>query len=463
MLSPMGHTQLIAEFALGTPFDGLSGQVVSISKDMMLNAAAVALAGAAQPEALALTRFAQEMGGNGKCTIVGMGLRTSPVYAALANGTMVHLLDFDDEVVDRGIHLSSAVFPVVMALGEMNGYAGKDVLTAFAVGCEVASKLAGLVGPGLATNGLGVAAAIGATMAAGRLLGLDQEEMENALGIACGSGGWSRADLVFPSRPLQHGRAAMNGTMAVLLARRTFGRFESSRQAIEAPGGFLDCYIDPDSAPSIPDPEALLSQLGNPFDVVHPGVTIKPYPCESAGHTTIDAVLQLVQQYRIDPGEVRSARVTVSPATLQAMPYPCPQSGREARCSLTYLTAAALLHGAPLIEQFTDSAVQDPPVRELMARVMVDASMKSTSESSPLASQASTVTLDMVDGRQLGHRVEVPRGHPELPLDQDDLEAKFLYCSRYILPPDHIEGAVEQFRDLENVRDITGLASILGG
>ena len=139
----MGHTQLIAEFALGTPFDGLSGQVVSISKDMMLNAAAVALAGAAQPEALALTRFAQEMGGNGKCTIVGMGLRTSPVYAALANGTMVHLLDFDDEVVDRGIHLSSAVFPVVMALGEMNGYDGKDVLIAFAVGCEVASTLSG--------------------------------------------------------------------------------------------------------------------------------------------------------------------------------------------------------------------------------------------------------------------------------------------------------------------------------
>jgi len=459
----MGHTQLIAEFALGTPFDGLSGQVVSISKDMMLNAAAVALAGAAQPEALALTRFAQEMGGNGKCTIVGMGLRTSPVYAALANGTMVHLLDFDDEVVDRGIHLSSAVFPVVMALGEMNGYAGKDVLTAFAVGCEVASKLAGLVGAGAATNGLGVAAAIGATMAAGRLLGLDQEEMENALGIACGSAGWSRADLVFPSRPLQHGRAAMNGIMAAMLARGIFGRFESARQAIEAPGGFLDCYIDPYSAPNVPDPEMLLSQLGNPFDVVHPGVTLKPYPCASAGHTTIDAVLQLVQQYRIDPGEVRSARVTVTPATLQAMPYPCPQSGREARCSLNYLTAAALLYGAPLIEQFSDSAVQDPPVRELMARVMVDASRKSTSESRPLASQASTVTLDMVDGRQLGHRVDVPRGHPELPLDQDDLEAKFLYCSRYILPPDHIEGAVEQFRNLENVRDITGLASILGG
>src|SRR5918992_552541 len=128
----MGITRCLAQLVLEeNSFEKLPAKVVEHSKEMMINAAAVALAAAAQPEGQAITRLVQEMRGNGKCTIIGMGLRTSPVYAALANGTMVHLLDFDDEITRRGIHPSSVIFPVVMALGEMNGYAGKNVLTAF--------------------------------------------------------------------------------------------------------------------------------------------------------------------------------------------------------------------------------------------------------------------------------------------------------------------------------------------
>ena len=90
----------IANFALEqTSYDALPPDVIAVSKEMMVNAAAAGLAGAAQQDGLIITRFVQEMGGNGKCTIIGKGLRTSPVYAALANGLMIHLLDFDDEVV----------------------------------------------------------------------------------------------------------------------------------------------------------------------------------------------------------------------------------------------------------------------------------------------------------------------------------------------------------------------------
>ena len=122
----MGFTQLgliqrLARFASASSFGDLPPEVVDISKNMMINAAAVGLAGAAQPEGRALTGFVQEMGGNGKCTIIGQGLRTSPVNAALANGTVVRRLDFDDEIAGRDTHPSSVIFPVVMALGEMNG------------------------------------------------------------------------------------------------------------------------------------------------------------------------------------------------------------------------------------------------------------------------------------------------------------------------------------------------------
>jgi 2-methylcitrate dehydratase PrpD len=501
----MGITTALAQWVCVTAFQDLPAPVVDVSKAMMLNAAAVALAGAAQPESRAITQLLQEMRGNGKCTVIGMGVRTSPVYAALANGAMVRLLDFDDEITPRSVHPSSVVFPVVMALGEMNGCPGKDVLTAFALGCEVASKVSALLGEGLTpalgntttapllveavpwAGGIpanpradtpwhpdGVAGVIGAAAAAGRLLGLSQEQLEQALGLAAGQAGGIIANQATPGEAFQCGRAAMNGLMAAFLAHRGFG---GARHAIEAPGGLLDCYRRGDfrrarvpagmveavlglTASSNPrDEAAFIAGLGDPYDVVRPGVTLKVYPCHSASHTAIDATLQLLQQYRISSAQVAAARVSVTPAALQSLPFARPRTGGEARLSLGYAVAAALLHGQPLLESFTDAAVQDPRVREMLDRITVAADETPT----PAIPRPSTVTLSLADGRNIRHRVEYARGQPELPLEPREVDAKFLYCTRYILPPDHIEGAIGQFRDLENVADITGLASILGG
>ena len=133
----MTFTRRLAQFVReGISFDSLPPQVIAQSKEMMINAAAVGLAGAAQDQGRALTGLFQDMGGNGRCTIIGMGLRTSPANAALANGFLVHLLDFDDAIQGAGgvRTLSTAViFPVVMALAELNGNSGENVLTAFAL------------------------------------------------------------------------------------------------------------------------------------------------------------------------------------------------------------------------------------------------------------------------------------------------------------------------------------------
>ncbi|MCH8226610.1 MAG: MmgE/PrpD family protein, partial [Chloroflexi bacterium] len=187
-----GFTQRLARFALEHSLGGMPSPIKDVSINMMINAAAAALAGAGQPESLTITRFVQDMGGNGKCTVIGMGLRTSPVNAALANGAMVRLLDFDDEIPGLDIHPSSVIFPVVMALAEMNGDTGRDVLNAFAVGCEITGKLRRMLGPadppGPVASVDGIAGAVGAAAAAGRLLGLDQDRMESALGLACDGG-----------------------------------------------------------------------------------------------------------------------------------------------------------------------------------------------------------------------------------------------------------------------------------
>ena len=454
----------IAQFiGQNTSLDDLPAELPARSKDMLVNAAAVGLAGAAQPEASSIARFAQEMGGNGKCTIIGMGLRTSPVYATLANATMVRLLDFDDEIAERQCHPASFIFPTVMALGEMNGNSGPQVLVAFSLGCEIVSKLsADPDGESFHFPHRHVmAGTVGAAAAAASLLGMDRAQTEAVLTLAGMEGAPRPAfeptlesshgpfDMASSSTALHYGRAAMNGIMAALLARDGFlvptdsSAFPQGRSSDRGPM----------------DQNALVSRLGSPYDVIKPGVALKLYPCRLACHTAIDAALQLVQQYRLDSQQVESIRITVAPAALQELPFSDPKNAWEARASLEYVVAWALLGGPPLLDQFTDAAVRDTRVRDMMAQITVNAS----ETSSPLIPNPCTMTVTLTGGRQLQHRVEFARGHPALPLDPDELDAKFLYCSRYVLPPDHIEGALQQFRDLENIADVTGLASILGG
>ena len=466
-IPPGGFTHRLARFLLERNcYDRLPAEVVQRSKEMMVNAAAAALAAAARPEGQALARFVQDMRGNGRCTIIGMGLRTSPAYAALTNGTLAHLLDFDDEIVDRGVHPSSAVFPVAMALGEMNGNSGKEVLAAFALGCEVTAKLAGIGCPDLQERRLirlpardqvdSVFGVLGATVAAALLLGLDQGQLESALGMAGGASAAVPAGLATPARSLQCGRAAMNGVMAASLVRQGF---DGAADALEAPGGLLErcCLgLPPEPAKQV---EVFFRRLANPFDVAHPGVTLKLYPCGTASHTCIDAVLQVMQQYQIKPEQVETVRVSVTPESVAHLPYATPRNGWEARSCLSYIVAATLLHGPPLIDFFSDAAVQDSAVRRMMDRVTVEA----TEPGSLLAPSPSSLSIDLADGRRVQHRVEFARGQPELPLDPEELDAKFLYCSRYILPPDHIEEAIDSFRNLENIENVTGMASVLGG
>ena len=461
--------QAIASFAAkGSNFDQLSPELLHISKEMMVNAAAAGLAGAAQADGHTVTQFAQDMGGNGRCTIIGRGLRTSPVYAALTNGVLIRLLDFDDEMPENLSHPGSVIFPVVMALGEMNGLPGQDVLAAFAAGCEVVSKLQSLAFADNATTGQidqeqfdqelmvvsGTAATLGAAAAAGKLLRLSEPRILQALLLACtNSSGNLTAGDAGPVQAYCHGTAAMTGTMAALLAQ----------QGLQATPGFqgqetaLQRTANPRGSAAWAD--SIEPHLGKPYDVISRGVSLKLYPCSSQAHTAIDAALQLLQQYRFSGDDVSEVRVSVTPGALSALPFPAPANGWQARACMGFVVATALTHGHPLIDNFSDAASANPQVRELMERVSVEAT-ETPMTSIPFPSSVA-VALD--DGRQLSHRSEFARGLADLPLTGEELDAKFLYCSRYILPPDHIEEAVTRLRDLENIENTTGLFSVLGG
>ena len=462
----------LAQFILNHRFPAvLPAAALSAAKEMLVNAAAVGLAGAAQEGGFAVTRFAQEMGGNGKCTLIGKGLRTSPVYAALANGLMIALLDFDDALASGPSHPSAVIFPPVMAVGEMNGSPGREVLAAFILGSELAAKLGGILPPDAARS-------LAAAAAAGYLLDLDAAQLESALALAAGNahpltwnplpgqaepvaglsahpelveGRDSAAgrespppDLAGPARAYRQGLAAMQGMTAALLAR----------QGLAAGGGLADWR--PLGDDQLTD---WYAALGQPYALLNPGVRLKLYPCAAAAHTAIEAALQLMQQYRIGAADIAAVTVRVTPAALAELPYPTPADGWQARHCLSYIVAATLTSGPPLIDTFTEAAVAEGNVRRLMDLITVAAEEKP----SPTIPYPCSMDIALQDGRRLRHRVEFARGQPELPLAPEELDAKFLYCSRYILPPDHIEEAITGLRDMENIGNTTGLFSVLGG
>lgn len=457
----MTFTRRLARFAReGVSFESLPRQVIARSKEMMINAAAVALAGAAQDQGRALTGLFQDMGGNGRCTIIGMGVRTSPANAALANGFLVHLLDFDDEILDVETHATAVIFPVVMALAELNGNSGEQVLTAFALGCETTAKLdswsASLTVPGRSRpfSG-GIAGAMGAAAAAASLQGLDQQQLEIALGIAAGQAHGPFVEFDATGRALQCGQAAMAGLTAAMLAQRGFDGAHRSINRLPNP---VDASEPGAAGVSNLGQDGFFDALADPFSVIDPGLTVKLYPCASASHTPIDALLQLMQQYRINAAQIDAVKVSVTPAVLRALPYQEPEDPWQARFSLNYITAQTLLYGQPLIEQFSPSGLQDPAAKELMGRITVTGEEAVT----PIADRPATVTVHLAGGEILEQRVEFARGGPQFPLDQEELDAKFLYCARHIMTPDHIQGTIEQFRDLENIQNASGLSSILG-
>ena len=425
--------RLIAEFAAGVAQSDIAvpPSVDELCREMMLNAAGAALAGAAHPDGVALARVVREMGGNGRSTIIGMGMRTSPVYASLVNGALVRLLDYDDNTVDGSAHVTAAVFPPVMALGEMHGYSGQNVLRAFGAGCEVAARLSAVD----ATRGS--AGAVGSAVASSMLLGLDADGLASAIGLAVDatSGGSEYGSA--GAAAMAQGTAAMHGVICALGA-------EAGIDGTPASATFGT---------------AVLADLGVHWRLEDPGVTIRLYPCHPASHSVIDALLGLAQLHRFDPSNVSSVHIGVTAGTTEQLPHVLPADGWQARRSIGFIAAATLCHGAPLINFFSDPAVQDEGVRAMMERISIEATLPA----SPLALNPAEVVITLNDGQTLRHRIDHPRGSPAMPLDAEELDAKFLYCTRYILPADHIDEAVSSFRGILEIENVTGMASVLGG
>lgn len=441
----MGATEEIARFIVKKGFKDIPPEAVKMAKRGILDSLGVALAGSTSPQGKIIIQHVKENGGTPESTVLAGGFRTSAPNAALANGTLTHALDFDDTWLPLG-HPTCTIFPVVLALGEKLKCSGRALLEAFILGMEIHGK----VGLGYSTapfHSTPIYGTLGAASAAAKILRLTVEQTRMALGIAASGAGGLACNVGTMTKPLHAGNAARNGLVAALLAKEGFS---ANRNAIEARRGYAQAFMGDQY-----DPVEAVASLGNPFHIVSPGAGIKTYPSCYLNHRPLAALFQIIGEHHVSYEEVESVEVQVP--NEHFLNNPAPETGLEAKFSLQYNLAAALLDGQIVIDTFQEERVKDPRMSEAMKKVRLEVHPEIPVN---YAQCFHPLTVRLKDGRTFTSRVDAPKGHWENPLSQDELLAKYRANAHLVLPAREAERSIEFIENMEKLENIEELMAL---
>ena len=439
----------LAEFVAGAAPPASARERAAIA---FCDTVGVVLAGVPETASKTIRAMAQKSSG-GRCRILGTDERAGPDEAALANGVAAHALDYDDMCFVSLAHPSCVLVPAVLAAAELVGAAGRTALDAYVVGFEIECRLGSIMNPRHyhlrgwhCTSSIGT---VGAAAAAARVLGLTPQATVHALGIAASSACGLKENLGTMVKPLHAGMAARNGVMAARLAREGF---TASEQAIDGPQGYLTAMDSEHPASAL---AGALADLGTRWEILDTGITVKLYPSCAATHPPLDVLLDLARRHGFTAEDVDAIDVDVDSMTPRLLIHERPATGLEAKFSMPFCAAAALVFGHPAIDTFDDAHIRDPRVQALMPRVTLRAN-PAFDAAAPL-SQAQ-VTVRLRDGRTLVGRADGARGYPGR-LSDDELDTKFLACARRSLAPAAADGALAAVRAIEGNADLRTLTA----
>jgi 2-methylcitrate dehydratase PrpD len=414
----------------------------------------VMLAGAAQPVASILCRTALAEVAEGPASLFGTPHTTSASWAALVNGTAAHALDFDDMCWTSLAHPSAPLVAASMAAAESVGADGRRVLEGYVVGFEIEAALGRAMNPSHYEQGwhcTSTIGTIGSAAAAARVLGLGSEATSRALAIAASEASGLKENFGTMVKPLHAGLAARNGVLAALLARNGL---TASRRAIDGPQGLLVAMTGGGG-----DLDASLSVLGQCWEIVDEGITVKLYPSCAGTHPTIDALIDLRREHDLGPDDIAAVDVGVDGVMPTVLIYDRPTSGLEAKFSLHFCAAAALAHGRVGMEMFEPSGLLDPVVQQLVPRVTMRVDDALVGASPPLTHARIRVTLS--DGRTLERAVSGARGYPDRPASAVERDGKFLECASRRVSTTRAERALDHLKALDTSVDARALAALL--
>ncbi len=448
----MTATARLAEFVVKTALRDCPDAALAQVRRATLDSLGVTLAGATEPAAGLVRAVARAEGGVALCTVLGTGLRTSPTWAALANGTAGHAHDFDDTSFALMGHPSVPLLAAILACAEAEMADGAAVALAYVVGFEVSAALGAAVNPAHYTRGWHATATIGTigcAAAAARVLALDPVQTRHALGLAASLASGLKENFGSMTKPFHAGHAARNGVFAAMLAREGF---TTSPAALDGRQGWAAAFSQTTLAPDA------LDALGQRWHLLTTGIAVKPYPSCALTHPAIDALLDLRARHALAPGEVEAVEVGVNHVVPDVLRHDRPETGLERKFSMPFCAAAALATGRVDLAAFEDRPAP-PEVQDLMARVrmVVDPSLPDGLEQHAW----SRITVRLRDGRTLDSPPRGASGHPGQPLTDAQLRAKFLGCAAPVLGEAEAAAVTAQVERLEEIPDVRALTSRL--
>ncbi len=351
-----------------------------------------------------------EFSGPRVATVLGRGDRLDVMLAALINGTSSHTFDFDDTHLKTIIHPSGPVASAILALAEKQPVKGEDFLHAFILGVETECRIGNAVYPAHYDVGWHITATagvFGAAAAAGRLLGLTEQQMVWALGIAATQASGLREMFGTMVKPMHPGNAARNGLLSAFLAAQNF---TSAEQGIEGRRAFANVLS------TTRNYDEITGKLGETWEAALN--TYKPFACGIVEHPIIDGCVQLRNEHNLKAEDIESIALKVHPLVLELTGKRTPQTGLESKFSVFHSAAVGVIFGAAGEEQYSDGVACDSRVMALRDKVTA------TVEEGVHEDQA-RIAIRMKGGRTLEKFVEHAVGSLDRPMSDADLEAKF--------------------------------------
>ena len=449
-----GLTAALAAFVHQPSFPAtLPEPAVRIIKTGFADTLATMIAGRDEPVVQIARRFvAARHPAVGASSVLLGRERLNAADAALINGTAGHALDFDD--VALGGHPSTVLVPAVLAAAEEVNASGAEALRAYLVGYEVWAELFARETDAYHLKGwhpTAVLGTVGACAAAAYLHRLPLEQIQHALALSASMASGLVANFGTMTKPLHAGRAAACGLEAVQFARLGL---TAAPDVFEHHAGYLAALSPHGQA----DRTSACTQLGKTLRILDYGLSIKKYPTCYATHRVIDGVLDLRREHGVTPDRVKSIRARIGVAQASMLRNHAPVTGLEAKFSLEFAIASALVHGRVGLSELTDQVVNEAPIRQLMTRVDI-----STDDSrctvEPIFAMNDRVELVLDDNRVLDSgEIRFARGNAKRVLSEQEMHTKFLDCTQ-TQPQLNGEALWQQVTQLEQVASTRQLAA----
>ncbi|HEY5293448.1 MAG TPA: MmgE/PrpD family protein [Burkholderiales bacterium] len=445
-------TESLARFVNASGMAQVPAAAAQIIRTGVVDTIGTMLAGRKEPVVEIVRRHvAARRSGAAESSVLLHEGRAFAADAALINATAAHALDYDDVALSG--HPSTVLVPALLAEAEALGASGADLIRAYLAGYEVWAELIGRDADSHHLKGwhpTAVLGTVGGAAAIACLRKLDVDTCRNALGIAASMAGGLVANFGSMTKPFHAGRAASSAIEAVRLAMLGMS---ASADAIEHHAGFLAAI----SPAGRVDKDRPADTLGQTLRILDSGLSIKKYPICYATHRVIDAVIDCAKRENIGAEKVSSVHAYIGVAQASMLRNHAPTTGLEAKFSLEFAVASALVARAVGLAQLTDEFVKNAQVRDLMKKVSISTTERLCTVD-PSFAFSDRVEIRLADGRTIDSgEIRFARGNAKLPLTEADLRTKFLDCLNGV-PQVNASVLYEQLSRLEDVRNLRTLA-----